>query len=99
MMTPPVSCQQVLQQVSREINAECLQQSLPWKHVLDAVCLADTLSTELDQVSGPVVLSAKVKLPASPGESATLHGHLKLLEILGKRVNVIVEPTEDPSTP
>ncbi len=28
---------------------------------MDAVCLADNLSTELDQVSGPVVLSAKVQ--------------------------------------
>ncbi len=86
--TPCILSTKVLQQVSREIPAECLQQSPPWKHALDAVCLADALSTELDQVSGPVVLSAKVKL--APGEFATLHGHLKLPEVLNKRVNVII---------
>ncbi len=95
--TPCILSTKVLQQVSREIPAECLQQSPPWKHALDAVCLADTPSTELDQVSGPVVLSAKVKL--APGESATLHGHLKLLEVLNKRLHVIVKPIEDSSTP
>ena len=44
-----------------------------------------------------MVLSTKVKL--ATGESATLHGHLKLPEVLNKRVNVIVEPEEDLSTP
>ena len=95
--TPCILSTKVLQQVSREIPAECLQQSPPWKHALDAVCLADTLSTKLNQVSGPMVLSAKVKLV--PGESATLHGHLKLPEVLNKRVNIIIEPAEDISTP
>ena len=73
--TPYILSTKVLQQVSREIPVECLQQSLPWKYALDVVCLVDTLFIELDQVSRPVVLIAKVKL--APGESATLHGHLK----------------------